>query len=101
MRIDVINVFQRQTRVFDRLFHAEYGADPFRMRAGNMIAVRTVRKSCHLGNDLCAPFFRILFGLNDQRAAAFPDDEPIPVTVKRTAGSLRIIIVGRQRMGGR
>lgn len=99
VRIDVPDVGGLHPGALQRTLHAGRSTRTIRAGRRDMVCIRGIGPACQHGVNRCAAREGVLFGFNQQRAAAFPDDKTVPVEVKRAAGMERIVVAARKRLG--
>ena len=85
--VDVVHGLGREPGVFEARVHRADGPAPFFVGRGDMPAVGRHAVAYELGVDLGAAAAGELFGLKDQDARAFGQDEPVAVTIEWPAGA--------------
>ena len=61
-----------------------------------MVGIRGESVAQDLAENLSASLRRMAQGFQDQDCCAFTHHKAVPLCVERTAGTLRIVVVGRQ-----
>ena len=96
MRVDIADVGRLHAGPLSASFMQRGSAFAVRAGRGNVVCIRGVRPAGQHGVDFCAAREGVLLGLDQERAAAFTDNEAVAVEVERAARLLE----GR-RFGGK
>src|SRR5262249_22047347 len=94
VRIDVIHIFWRGTRVREGLLHRLDRTVARRMRVGDAVARERVAVASEFRVDPRSPLARGFPLLEDEEAGTFPEDEAVAGCVERTARALGRLVIG-------
>ena len=92
VRVNVINLVNRDPGIAHRLLHHERRANRLRIGRGEMVRVRVGGIPQNLGVDFRAAGERVFQAFQDEDASAFADDKAIAVLVERTARMFGIVV---------
>ena len=94
--VDVVDGIGGELGVVEAELHGAGGAAAFLVGGGDVRAVGRHAVAEQLGVDPRPAAAGDLFGLEDQDAGPFGQDEAVAVAVERAAGAGRVVVAGRQ-----
>src|SRR5205807_9547244 len=92
MSVDIVNFLRVETGDIESILQSVSQCDSISRKPGHVVGIAETGKTHNIAQDFSAALASVLFRFQHQDSATLRQQEPVPVTIKRTRGPRGLVV---------